>query len=84
MLNNVKMWKIFCTKVVVVVVVFAVVVVGIFVGFVVVVVFVVFVVIVVFVVVVVAALKSLFHDFCFERIHCSNSEFCSIITLKTR
>ena len=45
---------------------------------------VVFVVIVVFVVVVVAALKSLFHDFCFERIHCSNSEFCSIITLKTR
>ena len=45
---------------------------------------VVFVVIVVFVVVVVAALKSLFHDFCFERIHRSNSEFCSIITLKTR
>ena len=45
---------------------------------------VVFVVFVVFVVVVVAALKSLFHDFCFERIHCTNSEFCSIITLKTR
>ena len=48
MVNNLKMWKIFCTKVVVVVVV-AVVVIGIFIGFVVVVV--VFVVIVVVVIV---------------------------------
>ena len=42
------------------------------------------VVVVVVIVVIVVALKSLFHNFCFERTNPSNSEFWSMIPLRTR